>query len=64
MRQERPPILLIDDDPDVLMVLQLFLEAQGYVVKRAESCAAALALLRSTATAHIVLLDVVMPHMD
>ena len=42
-------ILLVDDDPDVLDVLEQILEFAGYLVTTADSVAGALALLTSPA---------------
>jgi CheY-like chemotaxis protein len=56
-------ILVVDDEPEVRLVLAEFLESQGYEVAAAASGAEALAMVDS-ANPHVVLLDVTMPDMD
>jgi len=57
------PILVVDDDPDALDIVQTFLESQGYRVVTASSGREALAKLEELRPA-LVLLDVMMPEMD
>jgi DNA-binding NtrC family response regulator len=64
MRQEQPHILLVDDEPDLLAVLQIHLADQGYAVTQINDGGEALAFLHTTPTAHVVLLDALMPRMD
>ena len=56
-------ILVVDDEPEVRLVLTEFLESQGYEVTAAASGAEALAMV-DAAKPHVVLLDVTMPEMD
>ncbi|KJH70888.1 response regulator [Aliterella atlantica] len=56
-------VLVVDDIADNCLLLQSFLEAEGYQVKTAESGSAALSLIE-TFRPHLVLLDVMMPEMD
>ncbi len=43
---DRPPILIVDDEPSVLMTYQLILEQHGFAVTGASNTAAALAALQ------------------
>ena len=56
-------ILVVDDEPEVRLVLTEFLESRGYEVAVAASGAEALAMV-DAAEPHVVLLDVTMPEMD
>ncbi|HKZ07068.1 MAG TPA: response regulator [Methylomirabilota bacterium] len=56
-------ILVVDDEPEVRLVLTEFLESRGYEVKAAESGTQALAMVDEVKP-HVVLLDVTMPEMD
>ena len=56
-------ILVVDDEPEVRLVLTEFLESRGYEVTAAGSGAEALAMV-DAAKPHVVLLDVSMPDMD
>ena len=56
-------ILVVDDEPEVRLVLTEFLESRGYEVTAAGSGAEALAMV-DVAKPHVVLLDVSMPDMD
>lgn len=56
-------ILVVDDIADNRLLLQAFLEAEGYQVETADSGRAALTLVE-TFRPHLVLLDVMMPEMD
>jgi len=42
-----PLVLVVDDDPDHLMMLEILLESVGYEVEAVETCAKACALLDS-----------------
>jgi CheY-like chemotaxis protein len=55
--------MVVDDEPEVCLVLNEFLSARGYEVTMAESGLHALELL-PTAAPDVVLLDVSMPDMD
>jgi two-component system KDP operon response regulator KdpE len=56
-------VLLVDDEPDLLRAVRLYLEDQGYVVFTAEDGAAALEAVR-TKLPDAVVLDVRLPGMD
>jgi CheY-like chemotaxis protein len=56
-------LLCVDDDGDTLAARKLLLEASGYAVMTAPSGQAALDLLATGATVHLVLLDYLMPGM-
>jgi CheY-like chemotaxis protein len=56
-------ILVVDDEPEVRLVLTEFLESRGYEVAAATSGAEALAMVDAVKP-HVVLLDVTMPEMD
>lgn len=55
-------ILVVDDLPDNLFLLQTLLEGEGYEVETADSGSAALTALQNC-PANLVLLDVMMPDM-
>jgi CheY-like chemotaxis protein len=56
-------ILVVDDEPEVRLVLNEFLTGLGYAVTLADSGLAALEVLEEAAP-NVVLLDVTMPEMD
>ena len=56
-------VLVVDDEPEVRLVLSEFLESRGFEVAAAESGAKALAIVDAVSP-HVVLLDVTMPEMD
>ena len=56
-------VLLVDDEPDLLRAVQLYLEDQGYVVFTAESGREALEQMR-TKLPDLIVLDVRMSGMD
>jgi len=58
-----PPILIVDDEPDIREVLSISLEDSGYTVYSAESGAAALEIFKEVSPP-IVLTDIKMPGMD
>jgi class 3 adenylate cyclase/CheY-like chemotaxis protein len=61
--REPPLILVVDDVPDNVEILQLRLESQGYEVITAGDGEAALALVRDQLP-DLVLLDIMMPKLD
>ncbi len=61
--REPPLILVVDDVPDNVEILQLRLESQGYEVITAGDGEAALALVRDQPP-DLVLLDIMMPKLD
>ncbi|MCS7283512.1 MAG: response regulator, partial [Anaerolineae bacterium] len=54
-----PRILVVDDDPDFLLICRRILEAEGYHVMEARSGDQALQMMRKTRP-DLVLLDVMM----
>lgn len=58
------PILLVDDNSDVLEVIRVLLETEGYTVTTASHGADALAQLRSGLRPCLIILDLTMPVMD
>jgi CheY-like chemotaxis protein len=60
-RSPAPVVLVVDDDPDVLLVAASILGQQGYSVLEASSGAEALDLLRQRPEIAILFTDIVMP---
>jgi two-component system, chemotaxis family, chemotaxis protein CheY len=60
-----PPgdVLVVDDDPDMVDVIELVLRTEGYAVRSAENGKRALEAV-ATAMPALVLLDMLMPVMD
>ncbi len=56
-------ILIVDDDPDILDVLTIILEAQGYQVSTARDGIEGLANLKAEKP-DLLILDLLMPKMD
>ena len=61
--REPPLILVVDDVPDNVDILQMRLESQGYEVITAGDGEAALAIVRDKLP-DLVLLDIMMPKLD
>jgi DNA-binding response OmpR family regulator len=60
---DRPLVVVADDDEDILMLVQTTLSAAGYEVAVARDGRAALSLLQQPAVAAAVL-DIAMPELD
>lgn len=56
-------VLVVDDSPDNVFLIQTILEEEGYEISTAENGQSALAQIDEN-TPHLVLLDVMMPGMD
>jgi len=65
MHAEKPEytILIVDDDPDILNALEIYLRQEGYDVLRANNGREAVENLPGQEV-HLILLDVMMPEMD
>lgn len=63
MTEPSRPILVVDDDPSILMTLAEFLDIEGYPVETAQNGAEALASIEQKEPA-LVLLDMRMPVLD
>ena len=63
MKKKHTRILLVDDEPDILEILEYNLSAEGYQVEKAKNGREALKKA-SEWNPHLVLLDVMMPEMD
>ena len=61
--QQAPSILIVDDEPQVVWMLQFSLEAEGYRTYSARDGRLALAEMRERKP-DVVLLDIMMPIMD
>lgn len=57
-------VLVVDDDPDIVDVIGMILENQGYEVLKASNGAEALRRLRGSPKPGLVLLDLMMPVMS
>ena len=62
--QKKKSILIIEDDPDILLALKTFLEVEGYAVRTAENGFEALKLLNDGEMPNLILLDMKMPVMN
>lgn len=60
---QTPKILVVDDDPDIIELLEYNLAKEGYEVASASDGRKALEIAK-TFKPELVLLDVMMPHMD
>lgn len=56
-------ILIVDDEPHILVALEFLISQQGYQVKKARNGRNALEIL-ATFTPNLAVLDVMMPEMD
>ncbi len=61
---DRSPVLVVDDDPDIRDALREVLEAEGFVVVCAANGAEALAVLHAGVLPRLVVLDLMMPVMN
>ena len=58
-----PKILLVDDEPDIIEIIQYHLEKEGYLVKTANNGVECLSVAKYFVP-DLILLDVMMPEMD
>ena len=63
MDNATPTVLIVDDEPDILEMVGLLLESEGYRIAKAAGGAAALELMASQPV-DLVLLDIMMPEVD
>lgn len=63
MKKKHTRILLVDDEPDILEILEYNLSSEGYQVEKARNGVQALEKAIEW-NPHLVLLDVMMPEMD
>ena len=63
MKKKEIKILLVDDEPNILIALEFLMKQQGYRVETAQNGQEALELLENF-TPNVILLDVMMPGMD
>lgn len=61
MSAERPRILLVDDDPDIHLVVEMTLASQGYEIMCCRTGAAAVEVLQRQAV-DLVLMDIMLEH--
>jgi CheY-like chemotaxis protein len=59
-----PPVLLVEDDPDIRQAMKFLLELDGLRVATAANGAQALSKLRGGLRPCLILLDLMMPVMD
>jgi len=57
-------LIVVDDDPEILNILEGLLSPEGYVVALADSGAAALDLLATRPDTRLIITDLSMPGMD
>ena len=63
MSESKPRILVVDDEPDLITVLKIGLETEGYEVLTASDGEQGLALARQVLP-DLMLLDLMLPRMD
>ena len=63
MSESKPRILIVDDEPDLLTVLKIGLETEGYEVLTASDGEQGLAIARQ-AMPDLMVLDLMLPRMD
>jgi len=64
MAQHRPPVLLVNDDPDTSEALRMILQCDGHEVEWAADGREALKMLHDGLRPGIIVLDLMMPVMD
>ena len=62
--QTAPKLMIVDDDPEVRVIVAEFLEDFGYQVLQASGGAEALDLLRRTPDLRMIITDIRMPDMS
>lgn len=57
-------ILVVDDEPEIIELIEIYLKNEGYMVYKAVNGQDCIALLRGQAMIHLVILDIMLPGMD
>src|SRR5437868_15223252 len=61
---EAPLLMVVDDDPSVLLLFDVLAEKMGFRVKAVSSGLQALEVLRDGLQPHVILLDIMMERID
>lgn len=61
---DKPVALVIEDDPQILALLKLILEREGFAVETAADGRAALERIEAMAAPAVVTVDVMLPYVD
>ena len=64
IRSDHPKLMVVDDDPEVRVIVAEFLEDFGYNVLQASSAAEALKLLDTAPDLRMIITDIRMPDMS
>ena len=64
VQPDRPTILVVDDEPDIVFAVKFFLEAADYNVLTASNGVQALTRLSDEPMPNLVVLDLMMPKVD
>jgi CheY-like chemotaxis protein len=59
-----PSVMIVEDDPDTREMLERFLQMEGFDVRTAANGELALRALQADSSAHVILLDLMMPVMN
>ena len=60
---EKLTVLVVDDDREIVESIAIFLQADGYLVRKAYNCLEALDIVM-TENVHLIILDIMMPELD
>ena len=60
---EKLPVLVVDDDREIVESIAIFLQADGYLVRKAYNGLEALDIVM-TENVHLIILDIMMPELD
>ncbi len=56
-------ILLVDDDPDILEILEVYLQKEGFIILKSSDGYSAIPIIEKE-NPDLIILDVLMPHLD